>query len=101
MKENLKANLYVNKAPVELNPFSERFVARIALGAVSSLRGAESIRDLDLHVEQGGVTAAVNGDDIPITSFPADIISGTINGMVSTLKGVGKMNSVRITVEAE
>jgi len=35
--------LWVNKVPVELNPFVEEFLARIVAGAVSSLKGAEDI----------------------------------------------------------
>jgi hypothetical protein len=101
MEKNLVAMIEVNNASVELNAFTEQFVARTVLGAVSSLRGAESIRDLELRVERGEVTAMVNGNEIPITPFPSDIISGTIKGMVSTLKGMGKIDSVKITVKAE
>ena len=100
MKGNLEAGLTVNNVSVELNAFAEHFLARTVFGAVSSLRGAESIRDLELHLERGEVKAVVNGNEIPITPFPRDIITGTITGMVSSLKGVGKIDSLKITVKA-
>jgi 3-phenylpropionate/trans-cinnamate dioxygenase ferredoxin subunit len=73
-------------------------VDRTVFGAVSSLRGAESIRKLELHLERGDVRAVVNGNEIPVTPFPRDIITSTITGLVSSLKGVGKIDSVKISV---
>lgn len=100
MERNLSAELAINGAPVELNPFVEQFIAHTALGAVSSLRGAETIQDLELHLERGEVTIRVNGDQLPVTPFPRDIITSTITGMVSALKGVGRVDNVRIHIAA-
>ena len=99
MEKNLEAELAVNNVSMELNAFAEQFLARTVFGAVSSLRGAESIRDLELYLERGEIRAVVNGNEIPITPFPRDIITGTITGMVSSLKGVGKINSVKINLK--
>ena len=38
----------------------------------------------------------VNGKDIMLTEFPADIIKGTIVGMLKSLKGVEKIEEVEI-----
>lgn len=100
MEKNLEAGLAVNNASVELNPFVEEFLTRTVLGAVSSLKGAENIRDLELFLERGDVKIVVNGDELPVTPFPRDIITGTITGLVSSLKGVGKVDSVKINVKA-
>ncbi|MFU8796422.1 MAG: hypothetical protein ACNA7X_03890 [Dehalococcoidia bacterium] len=101
METNLSAELRVNNMTVELNSFTEQFLARTVIGGVSALRGAESIRDLELHLEQGDVTLVVNGDELPITPFPGEIITNTVTGLVSSLKGIGKIESLRIRVRAK
>jgi len=98
MEGKLGAELAINNTSIELNPFAEQFLARTVFGAISSLRGAESIRNLELYLERGDVRAVVNGNEIPVTPFPRDVITSTITGLVSALKGVGKIDSVKISV---
>jgi hypothetical protein len=101
MEKNLKAELEVNNASVELNPFAEQFLTRTVVGAVSCLKGAENIRDLELYLEQGDVKLIVNGNELPLTPFPRDVITKTITGLVSSLKGVDKIDSLKIKVKAQ
>ena len=100
MEKNLKAELEINNVSVELNPFVEEFLTRTVVGAVSSLKGAESIRDLELYLEGGDVKLVVNGNELPLTPFPQDIIANTITGLVSSLKGVDKIDNLRVKVRA-
>jgi len=100
MEENLKAKLEVNNVSVELNPFVEEFLIRTVVGAVSCLKGAENIRDLELYLERGDVKLFVNGNELPLTPFPKDIIANTITGLVSSLKDVDKIDSLKISVKA-
>ena len=100
MGKNLKAELEINNVSVELNPFVEEFLTRTVVGAVSSLKGAESIRDLELYLEGGDVKLVVNGNELPLTPFPKEIITNTIIGLVSPLKGVAKIDSLRVKVRA-
>lgn len=100
MNEDFKATLMVNNEPIELNPFTEQFLARTVLGAVSSLRGAEDVHKLEMHLERGDVEIYVNGSQLPVTPFPRDIITNTVTGLVSTLKGVGEIESVHVEVKA-
>jgi len=101
MKKNLKAELEINNVSVELNPFAEGFLARIVVGAVSSLRGAENIRNLELYLEGGDVKLVVNGNEIPLTPFPREVITNTITGLVSSLKGISKIESLKVNVKAK
>jgi hypothetical protein len=101
MEKNLKAELEINNVSVELNPFAEGFLARIVVGAVSSLRGAENIRDLELYLEGGDVKLVVNGNEIPLTPFPREVITNTITGLVSSLKGISKIESLKVNVKAK
>jgi hypothetical protein len=100
MDKNLGAELAVNNVSVELNPFAEQFLTRTVAGAVSTLKGAENIRGLELYLERGDVKLVVNGNELPLTPFPKEILTNTIIGLVSSLKEVGKIDSLKITVKA-
>jgi len=100
MDRNFGAELEVNKVSIKLNPFAEQFLTRTVVGAVSSLRGSENIRGLELYLERGDVKLIVNGNELPLTPFPKEIITNTITGLVSSLKGVGKIDSLKINVKA-
>ena len=101
MEKNLGTQLEVNNKSMELNPFVAEVLARTVVGAVSSLKGAESIQNLELHLEQGDVKLSVNGNELHLTPFPKDIITNIIIGLVSSLKGVNKIDSLKINVKAE
>ena len=99
MKESLEATLWVNNVSVEVNAFVEEFLARTVVGAASSLKGAEDVKDLELYLERGDVRVIVNGNELPLTPFPNDIIANTLIGLVSSLKGVDRVESLRINVK--
>ena len=99
MKERFKATLWVNNVTVELNPFVEEFLAHTVAGAVSALKGAEDIRSLELHLEQGNIKIIVNGHELPLTPFPNNIIANTLTGLVSSLKVVYRIESLKIDMK--
>ena len=101
MNGSFEATLQVNNVSIDLTPFPEQFLARTVAGAVSSLRGAEEIRSLELYLERGDVRIIVNGDELPLTPFPNDIIANTLIGLVSSLKGVGKIDSLNVSVKTQ
>ena len=101
MDKNLRAELKVNKVSIKLNPFAEQLLVRTVVGAVSSLKGAENIRDMELYLEKGDVKLVVNGNELPLTPFPREILTNTITGLVSSLKGVSKIDSLKINVKAQ
>ena len=101
MKESLGAELKVNGISVEINAFVEEFLARAIVGAVSSLRGVEDIKSLQVHQKKGNVEITVNGKDVSLTPFPNDIISNTLVGIVSSLRGIDDIESIDISVEAD
>ena len=101
MEMNLKTELEVNNAPVELNPFVHEFLTRTVVGGVSSLKGTGNIQNLELNLERDDVKIIVNGNELPLTPFPKEIVSSTIIGLVSPLKGMDKVDSLKIKVEAQ
>jgi hypothetical protein len=56
---------------------------------------------MELYLERGDVKLFVSGNELSLTPFPKDIITNTITGLVSSLKGVGKIDSLKITVKAQ
>jgi hypothetical protein len=101
MKESFRAELKVDGVSVEINPFVEEFLARVIVGAASSLKGVENIKSLQVRQKKGNVEITANGKDIPLTPFPNDIISNTLVGIVSSLRGVDDIESIDISVEAD
>jgi hypothetical protein len=101
MERPLKTELEVNHVSVELNPFVYEFLTGTVIGAVSSLKGAQNIHGLELHLEQNDVRIVVNGNELPLTPFPKEIITNTIIGLVSPLKGVEKVDTLKINIRAE
>lgn len=99
MNEIVKAELWVNKMPVDLNAFTEEFLARTVLGAVSTLRGADNIKNLELLLDKGELSIIVNNNDIPLTPFPTEIITAMVVGLVSSLKGVDKIDSLKVAAQ--
>ena len=100
MDKNLGAELEVNEVSIKLNPFAQQFLACTVAGAVSSLRGTENVRNLELHLERGDVKLVVDGNEVSLTPFPREIITKTIVGLVSSLKGVDRIDSLKIVVKA-
>ena len=101
MEMNFRTELEVNNVSIELNPFVDEFLTRTVVGAVSSLKGAENIRGLELYLERNNVRIVVNGSELPLTPFPKEIITNTITGLVSPLKGVEKVDSLKINIRAK
>jgi len=55
-------------------------------------------RDLQKQPDAPSISITVNGGNIPLTQFPAQIISNTIVGMLSALKEVGDISEVTIAL---
>ena len=45
------------------------------------------------------ITLEINGENVPLTEFPKNIIIKTILGMLSALKGVDEIKFVEIKIE--
>ena len=99
MKGDVKASLWVNKISVDLNAFVEEFLGRTVVGAVSALKGTEHLEKLELRLDRGDLSIAVNGKDIELTPFPKQIITNTVGALVSSLKGVDKIDCLKITAQ--
>lgn len=99
MKDKYKTKLLVNKKSVELNPFIEEYLARISVGIVTSLKGIDYVRSIEIHHEHDDVSVEVNGEPVSLTPFPVKIIANTLLGLVSALKGIDELKSLHVSVE--
>ncbi len=96
----IETKLWVNREPVNINPFIKEFLAAVTMGAVCSLKGANVIKTLDLFLDRGEVQVLINDVPLSISPFPNDLLTNTLQGLVSTLKGVDTVQTMRIYVQA-
>ncbi len=95
-----RVSLTVNNIPINLDYFVERYIDHIVGGIIASLQDTGEIESLELTVgNDGQVTIMLNNADVPLKYFPMEIIKGTFEGMVATLKGVDRIvNPIEIKI---
>jgi hypothetical protein len=91
--------LTVNDQAIELDYFLQGFIDHTVGGMLSGLEGTEEISTLDLSVDGDRVTINLNGSVVPANPFVNQIIKGTLEGMVSSLKGVGAIIKINIIIK--
>jgi hypothetical protein len=99
MPDNLETRLTVNETPVELNEFAHGFITNIVVCAVSTLKGGQDIQTLIFKLIDDKPSLVINEKVVPLSPFPRDALRGTFKGMVSSLKGVNKIDSLRIEIK--
>jgi len=65
---------------------------------LAALQGTGEIESLDDFIEGDKVTINLNNAVVSINPFVNKIIQNTIVGMVSSLKGVSKINKMTISI---
>ena len=65
---------------------------------LAALQGTGQIESLDVSIEGDKVTINLNNVVVSINPFVNKIIQNTIAGMVSSLKGVSKINKMNISI---
>ncbi len=65
---------------------------------MAGLEGTEEIKSMDASIEGEKVVINLNNALVPANPFVSDLIRNTIVGMVSSLKGVDKVDKVNITI---
>ncbi len=98
MPGNPVTRLTVNETPVELNEFAHGFVTNIVVCAVSMLKGGQHVRTLIFNLVDDQPHLVINDRAVPLSPFPRDALRGTFKGMVSSLKGISKIESLRIEI---
>lgn len=91
-----ETSLFVNNTPIELNEFAHQYIAQIVLCAVSMLKGGNDVKTLVYSLDGNVSSLTINNLSVPLSAFPRDALRGTFSGMASSLRGVDKVNSLRI-----
>lgn len=99
--DNVDIKLTVNNTAVELSEFPEELLANVVIAIVSTLKGVNKLKDLELYQEQDNVKLTINGNELTITTFPNDVIASTLKGLISTLKGVDEIENINITIKSK
>lgn len=94
-----QVSLWVNDECIDIDYFVSGFIDHTVGGIVSSLRGTGDTGTLVLSIDGSQVTINLNNVEVPLNEFANKIIRSTITGMLSTLKGVDKIKSVKITIK--
>ncbi len=97
--EKYEAHLKVNNNQLELNPFVEQYLSKVSHGIITSLKGIEYVRDIQITDKNGDIFILVNGEEVSITPFPIKIISSTLRGLVSALKDVNQVGNLDVIVK--
>jgi hypothetical protein len=94
-------SLSVNNTPIKLDYFVAGYLDHITGGIVASLKGAATIKNFELNIDDDGiVTVTLNGADIPLNFFASEIVKSTVTGMIAPLKGVkGAINKLELKIE--
>jgi hypothetical protein len=96
MDASLETKLFVDNVRIELNEFAHQYVTKIVLCAVSMLKGGDRVKTLVYTLDGNQTGLVINDVPIPLSPFPRDALRGTFSGVASSLRGVDKINSLRI-----
>jgi hypothetical protein len=91
-----ETRLFVNDALIDLNEFAHQYVTKIVLCAVSMLKGGNEVKDLLYTLEGEKTGLVINSVTVPLSPFPRDALRETFKGVASSLRGVEKINSLKI-----
>jgi hypothetical protein len=99
MTTRRETGLSVNGQKIELNEFAHGFVTNIVICAVSMLKGGEDVKSMVFNLEKKQPQLTINEKAVPLSPFPRDALVGTFTGMVSSLKGIRRIDSLQIVIK--
>jgi hypothetical protein len=88
MATALKLN--VNGVPIKTEDFVAGFIDHTVSGMIAALKNTGKIRHLEILIEGNDINVKLNGSVVSINTFATKIIIATLEGIVSTLKGVNR-----------
>jgi hypothetical protein len=95
-----KTRLTINSKPVDLNEFAHNYVTRIVLCAVSMFKGGENVKELYYSIKGKESELVINDAPVVLGSFTKPALFGTVTGMVSSLRGVSQVDTLKIEIKA-
>jgi hypothetical protein len=96
MTRNISLN--VDDCPIEMDYFVQGFVDHTVYGMISSLGETGEINLIEIILDGDSIVISVNSYLLPLNDFAASIITSTLRGIVSALKGVESMKKIHVVV---
>jgi hypothetical protein len=97
---NFKTKLTINSNPVPLNEFAHMYVTRIVICAVSMFKGGENVKELYYSIKGQDSELVINDKPVILGLFTKPALFGTVTGMVSSLRDVNKIETLKIEIKA-
>ena len=92
-------SLSVNDTPIALNDFIQGYIDHVMGGILSSLKGTEGIKSVELTIEGDQVSIILNNVAVTLNPFAARIIRNTMMGIISTLHGVHAIERLQLNIQ--
>ena len=93
-----KVSLSINDVSVPIVEFVQGFINKVVTGMLSSLKGVDKIRSVNLSLNGDEVDINVNDTAVPSNEFVNEFIRNTVIGMVTSLKGVDQVDKLEIII---
>jgi len=93
-----EVSLYINGEPLQIKEFVQDLIRVVVIGMLSSLKGVEGIKSVNLSIVGDEVGVVVNGAAVPSNAFVQEFLKNTVDGMVASLKDVGKVDKLEIII---
>ena len=92
--------LKVNDVNIPLSFFVQTYFDRVIDGIVGSLESTGPVETLNLEAGTDTIALTLNGSLVAMNEFVRHIVRGTAEGMISSLRGVDKIENFRINILA-
>jgi len=93
----LKTHLLVNDMIIPLNDFTQQYIGNVMIGIVASL-GSNS-KKIKFSLNKDELKIFAGDQEVPVKKeFVHEIVTSTLKGMVSPLKGIGLFENISITI---
>ena len=90
--------LTINDSPVPIADFVQIYIKSVVTGMLSTLKGVDEIRSVDLSFNGYEVIIYVNNAIVPSNYFVNEFVRNTVIGMVTSLKGVNQVDKLVISI---
>ncbi len=84
--------------PVQIEGFVRQFIDAVITGILNSLKVEEEVRDANLLIDGDTVDITVDNNIIQLNTFVSNFVKNTVIGMVSSLKEVGQIERLEISI---
>lgn len=95
----MEARAYLKDKEIDLNPFVERYIAKVFAAAAGTLKGVEDPKLLEFIICGEDIKIIADGNKIEFFGFAEVIIADTLTATLKHLKGFSADDEIKILVE--